>query len=378
MKIATYNIQNIFHRHIDLVNMEYRQKFEFWKDEFESLLKKQYRKDSDFLRMRELAYLMRLHNLALERTKTVESDFFNRFQPVCKARVISDDWRATENTCTVPIPLKALANKIKVISDNNPDVLLLQEVESRASLIKLNELIYKEKLEPDYREIIHLDGNGGNGLGMGIMLKDGYRIRAIQSFSSERDIDGSFLFTNDLQSYKVETPIGQFIYILCVQLSSDSVKENIEKRTRQAKLVSEEYEKLRLEGNDYIMVLGTLNAPRYSKSISPIFNTDMLNISELSNFEAELDTGIDTGYYRMGAYRKGVNVEQHDYLLASPGLFSKVSGSGMNRKAMWPTKRPIWETYESIQQERDSASEHPLLWVSLNLNRSTSAAKLSA
>ena len=192
-------------------------------------------------------------------------------------------------------------------------------------------------------------------------------------------MDGSLLFTNDLQTYKIETPLGDFVYVLSVQLISNQLIGNCdEKRARQAELVSQVYEDLRLAGIDLIVVLGTLNAPRYAKSISPIMNTDMIDIANLSNFEVEFDTGIDLGYYRMGAYCKGVNIEQNDYLLTSPMMQNMICGSGMNRKAMWPMKKPEWETYDSVVNEKDSASEHPLLWVTLNMKTSVSRFKKCA
>lgn len=361
MKIATYNIQNLFHRHNDLIKQKTEIKLEQWNNEFETLRFKQNRKDSDYRRMRELAEFLSLHN---------SSD---------SIKLVTSDLKSFNNSNTVLIPENAVQNKIKVVAQSNPDILLLQEVESRASLIQFNQLIFKEELQNYYKEIIHLDGNDARGLGMGILLKEGYRIRAIQSFSSERDFDGSFLFTNDLQSYKIETPLGQFIYVLCVQLTSDSMdRKFIEKRTRQAKMVSQVYEELRLGGNEMILVLGTLNAPKYSKSISPILKTDMINIAELSNFEVALDTGIDSGYYRMGAYRKGVNVKQNDYLLASPAMKDRIYGSGMNRKAIWPLKRPEWDTYDSMQNEKDAASEHPLLWADFKLEQPIYHLKKSA
>lgn len=365
MKIATYNIQNIFSRHVDLLDLNFRKKCVIWQEEFEALRLKEKRKDADFQRMRELA-----KQLELGSTNSRSYSMDNA----------SHEYHKTiRNGNRVHISEDALNHKIQVVSEIDPDILLLQEVESRAALLKFNELIFKDRPESAYREFIHLDGNIGRGLGMGIMLKDGYRIRAIKSYSSVKDEDKNFLFSNDLQSYKIENPIGQIIYILNVQLSSDNEIESSEyERIRQAKMVSEVYENLRCDGNDDIIVLGTFNAPKYSSSISPIFETDMINISELSSFHVESDLGFDKGYYRLGAFKKGVNIEQCDYILTSPELKNRIYRSGMNRKAIWPLTRPQWSTYDSLLNERDSASEHPLLWTKLNLEKSSGYLKKSA
>jgi hypothetical protein len=50
----------------------------------------------------------------------------------------------------------------------------------------------------------------------------------------------------------------------------------------------------------------------------------------------------------------------------------------MNRKAVWPLKKPDWVTYDSLQNEKDAASEHPLLWVKIEMGKSVCLHKLSA
>ena len=382
MKIATYNIQNLFHRHVDLIYKNREIKSEEWNDEFETLLLKLNRKDSDYRRMRELADLMGLHYSDNKpNLNTRNFDIGNSELKTIMHTVKYSEYsflKVRGNSSVVAIPPQAIKNKAKVIFDANPDILLLQEVESRSSLLYFNDLVFKEREENGFKEIIHLDGNGRYELGMGILLKEGYRVKAIRSFSSERDVDGSFLFTNDLQSYKIETPIGQFVYILCVQLTSDSMDgSNEEKRTRQAELVSKVYQELRSMGNDLIIVLGTLNAPNHSKSISPIMETDMTNVAKLANFDVELDAGNDSRYHRLGAYRTGVNLRQLDYLLVSPFLFTKVIASGMNRKAIWPLTQPQWSTYESMKKETHAASEHPLIWADFNIPFSSPLGKVA-
>lgn len=76
----------------------------------------------------------------------------------------------------------------------------------------------------------------------------------------------------------------------------------------------------------------------------------------------DVDKGRDAEYYRLGAYKMGVNIKQRDYLMLSDGLFDGVEKCGLVRKGMWFKERPQWEMLGSIKSERDAASEHPLLW----------------
>ena len=131
------------------------------------------------------------------------------------------------------------------------------------------------------------------------------------------------------------------------------------------------YEELRTSGHENIIILGNLNAPCYSKSLSPLLQGAALNdIVKHDSFETDLDLGNHSGYYRMGGYSKGVNIKQRDYLLLSPFLFGKVDLSGLNRKAVWPSKMPKWPIYESLKNELDAASDHPLIWAEFKMENS--------
>ncbi len=91
-------------------------------------------------------------------------------------------------------------------------------------------------------------------------------------------------------------------------------------------------------------------------------NTDLKDISRHPTFEVAMDNGYDAVYHRMGAFKKGVNIKQLDYLLLSPTLFGLVKNSGLNRKAVWPEIRPQGNIYNNIQNAANAASERPVIW----------------
>ena len=58
-----------------------------------------------------------------------------------------------------------------------------------------------------------------------------------------------------------------------------------------------------------------------------------------------------------------------DYLLLSPALFARVTGGGVERRAMWPGVRPKrWEVFPELEEERDVGSDHAAIWVDLDLD----------
>ena len=128
-------------------------------------------------------------------------------------------------------------------------------------------------------------------------------------------------------------------------------------------LIAEVYKKLIAEGKTNVIIAGTFNAPSYCNSLSPLIqDTDLKDITKHLSFEVDIDKGNDGTYFRLGAYRMGVNIKQKDYMLFSPALFNKMKDSGLNRKAMWPEKHPQWSIYKSVSNRNVAASEHPLVW----------------
>ncbi|MFS4493552.1 hypothetical protein [Maribacter sp. 2308TA10-17] len=380
MKVATFNIQNLFHRHTDMVELEYEIKSEIWKEEFESLFSKSQKTSLDYNRMRELANLLGFHqapHTSYLSMKNIEGSLHvkSSLQVMeTKASYLSN-WNGWTRLKSVPITKKAIFNKAKVILEVDPDIVLLQQVENRESLIQFNKSFFKNN-QSTYSEIMHLQGNDGLGLGMGILLKKGYHIKSVKSFSNEKDAKGRLLFNTDFQKYKIKTPQNKTLHLLCCQLAGESESDSL--RRKQANKIAEVYSDLLSQGAENIIIAGTLNAPSYAASTSTILETGVMDIVKHDSFDVMLDSGNDSSYFRMGAYRMGVNIKQKDYLLVSPILFDKVEDSGLNRKAIWPLKKPEWETYDSVENEKDAASEHPLLWAEFKLEDSIRLYKKSA
>jgi hypothetical protein len=286
------------------------------------------------------------------------------------------DWNGWTKLSSVLISKSAIANKAKTILDIDADIVLLQQVENRQSLVQFRASFLDGNEKQNYTQIMHLQGNDARGLGMGILLKKGYQITSVKSFSNEKDATGELIFNTDFQKYKIRTPDNRTYYFLCCELADETESNSL--RKKQAKRISEIYRQLQSKGIENIIMAGTLNAPSYSDSISPIMDTGVLDIIKHNSFDVIPDSGNDATYYRMGAYRMGVNIKQKDFLLVSPSLFGTIKSCGMNRKAMWPLKKPYWETYDTVKNENDAASDHPLLWAEFKLEDSARLFKKSA
>jgi hypothetical protein len=125
---------------------------------------------------------------------------------------------------------------------------------------------------------------------------------------------------------------------------------------------------LQENGQQNIAIAGTLNDVPYSDCLTPLLRgTDLRDITKHPTFNVDIDKGKDASYFRLGAYRMGVNIKQKDYLLLSPEFFDKTKVGGLNRKAIWPLKKPMWSVYSTVQNKSQEASGHPALWADIKI-----------
>ena len=363
MKIATFNIQNLFYRHRELIQKSSSKNIADWITELDTLLRKHQKNVRDNDRIEDLSFLLGFDKMedmpyAVLKHKAGDLCFTKQgIKNTTKASFLTD-WEGWVKLANRPLHEKAIFSKAYVIAETDPDILILQEVEDRASLLEFNsEFLPLLKVCP-YREVMVFETNDPRGLGMGVLLKNGYRLNGIKNHLHDLDADGFTLFDVDCQEYEIGTPDGDTMWILSSQFSTEDAQ-----RKKQAEKVAEIYDRMRSEGKEKIMVCGTLNDVSYSDALTPLVReTDLKDASKHKSFDVDIDQGKDARYFRLGAYRMGVNLKQKDYLMLSPELFGKIKGAGLNRKGTWPDKKPNWRLYPSIAGKQHAASEHPLIW----------------
>lgn len=363
MKIATFNIQNLFHRNRELIKSSHNKNASDWIAELDSLLRKQSRDSLDYTRIQDLSYLLGFEKIqdlpyAILKRQAGELCFKHQgFQNSTKASFLTD-WEGWVKLGNVPLHEKAIFSKAYVIAETDPDILILQEVEDRASLVEFNEeFLPLLKISP-FQQAMVFETNDHRGLGMGILLKNGYTLNGFKNHLHDRDANGFKLFNIDCQEYEIVTPDDEELHILANQFSLE-----VDQRKSQAYRVSEIYNQLQAEGKRSIVVCGTLNDVSYCDCLSPMLReTDLKDISRHKYFNADSDNENHRNYFRLGAYRMGVNIKQKDYLLLSPFLFEKVNLAGMIRKGTWAERKPNWKLYPSIAGKQHAASEHPMLF----------------
>lgn len=374
MKIATFNIQNLFHRDRNFMEKPFSKCFNDWLTEIDQLMGKLKKTSRDNERLRELSFLLGIDNsfqlpYAVLRRKA--GFLFLKgmnYSKELKAGELTDwnGWIALQNYPLDPISVE---NKARVIADVNPDILILQEIEDRASLSEFNkEFLPRFNCEP-FQHTFVVQGNDKQGQEIGILTRSGFEIRSVRSHSYDLNFLGESVFNKDLVEYEVRTAKENSIWILATHLQEQTEDKEIsdDSRQLQATRIAEVYNQLYSEGKKHIAVVGTLNAVSYCYSLAPLLQkTNLKDVTKHPSFKVNSDKGKDAGYHSLGAYRMGVNIKQKDYLLLSPELFAKIKSSGLNRKGIWPKKRPIWSVYSSMNQKNHAASQHPAVWGDFN------------
>lgn len=370
MKIATFNVQNLFHRDRNLVQKTSGKCVSDWIAEFDSLLLKE-KYPSNRERLKELAFLLgfdKTYQNPYVVMRKKAGELYLKGMNCSKELKAGEltDWNGWIKIQTLPIDPESTNHKARVISEIDPDILVLQEVEDKMSLDEFNNIILPQLNCEPFSESILISGSEGKGREQALLFKNGYELESVKI----HNLESTECAQEELLEYKIQTPKGEKIYLLSAYFAETAldIEKAFEIRKNQAYQVSSIYKMLQMQGRNNIVIAGTLNAPSYCNSLSPLLQeTDLKDISKNKTFNVAIDEGKDATYFRMGAYRMGVNIKQKDYLLLSPTLFAKVKSSGLNRKGVWPEKRPNWRIYSSIRNKEQAASLHPGVWMQVNL-----------
>ena len=366
MKIASFNIENIFQQHTALIKKYSKSRLPDWEEELNSLMGNELKTTSEMERIEELIGFLNINsqsNATRFELKRFDEGFKIRLNSCDYLPKASDltNWQGWMPLASQPISNQAIFHKAKVIADTNPDMLFLQEVESRNALIEFHESFLKKEFKLHFEEVYFSPTDDNHDRGFGFLLKPGYKVNSIKSHINQKTQHGDPLFDFDLLEIVIDLPNQKKLLCLHTHFSED----NPTKIQAQAKYLTEVYHKRKVLFEN-ILVLGCLQLSTFSKELAPLFKELKLQaVSRHKQFSVIPDFGNDASYYRLGGYSKGVNIKQQDYILLPKHLYTKITHCGLNRQALWPEKQPQWQLYPTVKKQSQAASGHPLLWVSI-------------
>lgn len=367
MKIASYNVENLFDRAKafndetpeaqQAVKLEAELNALFEKTNYTEIRKKrmlEIMKELGILRSDEGPYVI---------LRKIRGQFIKRPTNNGAVEIVAlgrEDWVGWVEHKMVHVNEIAIMNTGRVIRDVDADIVAVIEAEHRVALKQFSDFVLAKVEGVPYPHVMLIDGNDTRGIDVGLMTKKGYNIGIMRSHIHDLNGNGDPVFSRDCPEFCVETPDGEQIWILPNHFKSKfggNDASSKEKRKAQATRTASIYKKLIAEGNKNVVVLGDLNDTPDSEPLQSLLGgTNLKDISE----HAAFDTGEWPG---KGTFGLGNDKDKIDYLLLSPALFARVTKCGLFRKGAWPGKSPKrWTVYEELQKELHVASDHHVMW----------------
>lgn len=254
---------------------------------------------------------------------------------------------------TGPVSKSSRRATAKVIMENAPDILALQEVENLEALIQFN----RQFLKNAYPYAMVIDGNDMRQIDVGVLSK--YDLVAIRShrFEPKGAPPTGRIFSRDCLEVTIEPKKGSQLTILVNHFKSQMAKNEAERKKGVARrkvqaerVVAILYERFgkKLAGN--FIVAGDLNAGPDTTEIQPLLDAGLVNVLE------RLDEEERWTHY----YKRDRKAEQLDYLLLSPELAAASKGLPVIERRGLGKDIDIYDgdRFQPQLSGKDGASDH--------------------
>jgi endonuclease/exonuclease/phosphatase family metal-dependent hydrolase len=367
MKIASYNVENLFLRAKAMNQTTWAEGADALKmhAEMNRILGKQTYTAADKRKIVDLMKRLGIDKkddggqfviLRQNRGQLVKRPTSGGLQVVANGR---DDWIGWLDLKIEAVNEVATRMTAKVIDTLGADVIALVEAENRPSLIRFQHDVIGSQL---YDHIMLIDGNDDRGIDVAVMTRAGFDIELIRSHVDDAD-HGKLIFSRDCAEYHLKTPSNERLVLLVNHFKSKgfgSQADSNRKRKLQAQRVKTIYEGLRQGGADNVAIVGDFNDTPDSNPLSPLIQgTDLKDISEHPNF--------DNGG-RPGTFRNGTASNKIDYVLLSPALFAKATGGQIFRMGVWGgTNGTLFPHFPEITKSIEAASDHAAITAEIDL-----------
>ncbi|GAA4257767.1 endonuclease/exonuclease/phosphatase family protein [Dactylosporangium darangshiense] len=365
MRIASYNVENLFNRAKALDQRTWaagRPVLEAFARAGELLEEPVYTDEVKREILRELTRLglrngdlAKFARLRQNRGRLLRRARDGRVEVVAGGRA---DWIGWVELTTDRCDELALVNTARVILDVRADVLGVVEAESRHALKRFTE----GGLRGLYRHIMVMDGNDERGIDVGVMSTEDFPLAGQRTHVDDEDERGR-VFSRDCPEYHFVLPgRDERLVVLVNHLKSKGYGGKVASdatRRRQAERVAAIY---RAQRSPFVVVLGDLNDTPESEPLAPLLRgTDLRDVSTHPGFD-------DGG--RPGTYGYCTARNKLDYVLLSPALFAAATGGGIARKGVWGGRNGVlWPIYDTMTRSVHAGSDHAAIYADVNLDK---------
>jgi endonuclease/exonuclease/phosphatase family metal-dependent hydrolase len=282
------------------------------------------------------------------------------------------DWSGEIAFKDMPLDDEQRMNTARVIHAMDADVMCVTEAEGMAALANFN----RNALGGLYKEFALIDTvNDVRGIDVGCFSKLPIRSLRTHMFKRRKDIDAP-LFSRDCLQVEIQTP-KQSIHMLCNHFKSQRGKTDDEKESSAAwrKEQAQAVRDIALEFDltkDWVVVAGDLNEDSDTEfqSLEALFDCKgLVPVVDRTLPMRERFTHVTFD----PRWRKH-KVSQLDYLFVSQALAARMKGHGFERRGTFELNAYADEIgiapvtlFPEITREAVSASDHSGLWVDFDL-----------
>ncbi|MBY0506204.1 MAG: hypothetical protein K2X03_19965 [Bryobacteraceae bacterium] len=369
MRLATYNVENLFRRPAAMNQATWAQgnpaladlrKLNQWVNlpTYSNSVKSQIlatmgkypglltRGDSKFLRLREIR-----DKLVRRRAAGPQIEVNGR-----------DEWVGWFELVEEDLDDQAILNTGRILGLVNADVQCVMEVENRTALRRFNEQVLTDVGVSPFDHAMLIDGNDERGIDVGLLHRAPFTLQSMLSHAEDEDAAGE-IFSRDCAEYSLRTPAGNTLLLLVNHFKSKlpPPAASNAKRLRQATRVREIYDQRIAEGVQFIGILGDFNDTPDSAPLQPL-------LEPASGLTDIMQHPAFTGDGRPGTFANGAASSKIDYLLLSPALAARVTAGGIERRGVWGgVNGTLFPHLPEMTRSVEAASDHAALWVELNV-----------
>ncbi len=361
MRVAVYNVQNLFSRATAMVGDDPTKTSEVLADvsKLQKLIQQPIYGEAD---KAEMLRILKKHKALTENGPFHLLETRRRL--VSQGKIIAngrDEWVGSIEWERELISAPAVENTGRVISEIKADVLCLVEVENRPVLRRFNDTILKPA---SYPHAMVIDGNDDRGIDVGVASR--WPICDMRSHVDDADpITSHPVFSRDCPEFQIDIPGNRSLWVLINHFKSrgyGSQADNDAKRKRQAERVSQILKRYNLQ-KQWVIVVGDLNELPKSDSLKPL-----LSCPGLRNTFDKLPAGTDRWTHRDDATPS--KNDQIDYVLVSDALWPRLQEVQIERRGIWAyTKkaREKFPPFPTVTGDTNSASDHAAVWAEFDL-----------
>ncbi len=377
LRIATYNVENLFRR-AAILNLKDHDRVDELLDQvriLQGLLTQQEYdqalKDKVFEVTQPLVPFIEIRkdagSLGAWEKKGGVTGF--RINKKCNGR---NDWTGEITFKAQEFSDQQRKNTGKVIKALDADILCLVEVEGMDVLKNFNNQILRAK---KFSQFVMIDSpNDPRGIDVACLTK--HQITALKTHVFDAGKKFNPVFSRDCLEVAIDAGLKQPIFVLCNHFKSQSGKSDAErargaeKRDDQSWRVVEILKAYDLQ-KQYVVVLGDLNedSANANQSLKSLFKVE--GLTPLVNPDAPM-TERYTYFY--GNANKGERLNQLDYIFLSEPLRKALTATGFERRGIFDIEKitekegaPSQKGFPEITSWDLGASDHAGLWAEFEL-----------